>query len=68
MTWTATPAGFSIRDMGGLIGSADTVDDTAGFVVTHRFTGAEKRCGTLGEAAEWLTCVEDAIRTPLANV
>jgi len=55
--------------MGSLIGSVDTLDDAAaGFVVTHRFTGAEKRCGTLGEAAEWLTCVEDAIRTPLANV
>jgi hypothetical protein len=69
MTWTTTPAGFSIRDMGSLIGSADTIDDDAtGFVVTHRFTGAEKRCVTLGEAAEWLACVEDAIRAPLASV
>jgi len=69
MTWIATPAGCSIRDMGSLIGSAGTVDDAAtGFVVTHRFTGVGKRCRTLSGAAEWLACVEDAIRAPLARV
>ena len=68
MTWTATPVGYSVRDMGSLIGSAEPVEDLDGFLVEHRFTGFRAICGTLGEAADWLARVEDSTTASLAYV